>query len=509
MRTDPQKPASFRRQLAVTVAASTAVILLSSAIATAFLVSGWVKGSILTDMDHMVREFARRSVLVYLSHDEAIAKNTAETLRSLPSVHSVAFLDRDYRGLFDDPATAKPEFDHARREGPPGDQWEDDDYFHFLIPVETRPSGSPFDPASPAYAPEEARLGYVHVTLDQAPVHGLTAMIFGINVVLAAVFGALLLTWLNRRFERLTAPLGALVQTMKRAGGDRKGARAAVTGPAETRDIASVFNQMIERIENNQEILESEIAIRTSELREARDAALTASRTKSEFLSTLTHEIRTPLTAISGHTELTIEELHFIEHAGEAIQRLRMVLDTSRDLLGIMDEILTYARAEAGRSDITLTTVDLAQLVNRVSSAMQPMLLKNGNRLRVTFAGEPHVITDEGKIFHIVLNLVSNACKFTKNGEIHVHIECRSDRLSIAVADNGIGIPRDRQKLIFEPFQQADMGDTREHGGVGLGLAITKRFCEMLGGNIDVQSEEHMGSTFRVTIPLPMETGCE
>ncbi|MGH3119379.1 MAG: ATP-binding protein, partial [Gaiellales bacterium] len=92
---------------------------------------------------------------------------------------------------------------------------------------------------------------------------------------------------------------------------------------------------------------------------------------------------------------------------------------------------------------------------------------------------------------------------------IHVHVKCRSDRLSITVTDNGIGIPRGRQKFIFEPFQQADMGDTREHGGVGLGLAITKRFCEMLGGNIDVQSEERVGSTFRVTIPLPMETGRE
>jgi signal transduction histidine kinase len=509
MRTDPQKPASFRRQLAISVAASTAVILLASAIATAFLVSGWVKGSILTHMDHMVREFARRSVLVYLSHDEAIAKNTAETLRSLPSVQSVAFLDRDYRGLFDDPATAKPEFDRARGEGPPSGQWEDDDHFHFLVPVETRPTDSPFDPASPAYAPVAARLGYVHVALDKAPVHGLTAMIFGINVILALVFGALLVTWLNLRFERLTAPLGALVQTMKRAGGDQKGVRAEITGPVETRDIASVFNQMIERIENHQAILESEIAIRTSELREARDAALTASRTKSEFLSTLTHEIRTPLTAISGHTELTIEELHFIEHAGDAIQRLHMVLDTSRDLRGIMDEILTYAKAEAGKSDITLTTVDLARLVNRVSFAMQPMLLKNGNRLRVTFAGAPLVTTDEGKVFHIVLNLVSNACKFTRNGDIHVLVECRSDTLSIAVADNGIGIPKEQEALIFEPFQQADMGDTREHGGVGLGLAITKRFCEMLGGSIDVESEESVGSTFRVTIPLATQTGRE
>ncbi len=503
MGTDTGKSTSFRRQLAVTVAASTAIVLLFSALATGFLVSTWVRGSILTHMDHMVREFARRSVLVYLSHDEAVAKNTAETLRSLPSVHSVVFLDRGYRGLFGDPPAAKRVFEHVRRQKVPDAQWEDNEYFHFLVPVETQASASPFNPASPAYSVESARLGYVHVALDKTPVAGLTGMIFAINMLLAGVFGVLLVTWINARFQRLTEPLSALVQIMKRAGGDQKGVRAEVTGPAETRDIASVFNQMIAQIENNRAILESEIAIRTSELREARDAALTASRVKSEFLSTLSHEIRTPLTAIGGHTELTIEELRFIEHTEEAIQRLGVVVDTSRDLLGIMDEILTYAKAEAGKSDVTLSAVDLAQLVNRVSSSVQPMLLKNKNELRATVAGQAVVVTDEGKLFHIVLNLLSNACKFTENGQVHLAVACTADALSVTVSDTGIGIPQDRQKIIFEPFSQADMGEARVYGGVGLGLAITRRYCEMLGGRIGVESQEGVGSTFRVTIPLP------
>ncbi|MGH8613824.1 MAG: sensor histidine kinase, partial [Gammaproteobacteria bacterium] len=324
------------------------------------------------------------------------------------------------------------------------------------------------------------------------------------NVLIAVAFGALLLTWLRVRVRRMTEPLSDLAEIMSRAGQGESSVRAEVRGPAETRAIAKVFNLMIEKIEHTKELLESEVAIRTLELREARDAALQASRLKSEFLSMLTHEIRTPLTSIKGHTEFAIQDLRFIEDAGDIIKRLDVVLGTGREMLEIIDHILNYARAEAGKAEITISKVDLQNLVETVASSLQPMVVKYRNELLVCLEGEPVAELDEGKLRVILNNLLTNACKYTADGQIRLKVECGVDNLNIVVADTGIGIPESQRILIFEPFNQVDKSDAREDAGVGLGLAITKRFCEMLGGRIEVDSRVGTGSMFSVTIPLPV-----
>jgi two-component system sensor histidine kinase BarA len=254
-------------------------------------------------------------------------------------------------------------------------------------------------------------------------------------------------------------------------------------------------------------LLESEVAIRTLELREARDTALSASRQKSEFLSILTHEIRTPLTSIKGHTELAIRDLRFIEDANDIIERLAIVLGTGREMLEIIDHILEYARVEAGKTELKCKQIYLPAFVHTMATSIQPMVLRNRNELHVHLEGKSVAELDEGKLIVIMHNLLTNACKYTVDGQIQLQVACRAHKLSIVVADTGIGIPEDQQKAIFEPFNQVDKSNRRTYSGVGLGLAISKRYCEMRGGSMTLRSRIGCGSMFSVDIPLPIARG--
>lgn len=504
MPTERRSPRSFRRQLASTVLLSIAITLIASSIATAWIMSTWLRGSILSNLDEIVAEFAKHSVVVYLLEDEKVAKSTAAMVRSIRIVTSVMFLKRDLSPLFQDETLPSSVIEHKGSKKTTELCWEDPRYVHCIGPVATEPGTSPFDPAAPAYEPRAEVIGHVYVSIDKSLLGTLTKALIAANILIALVFGILLLTWLRSRVRLMTEPLSDLAETMARAGQGESGVRAELRGPAETQAIAGIFNLMIEKIEHNQELLESEVAIRTLELREARDAALTVSHLKSDFLSMLSHEIRTPLTSMEGHTEIAIRDLRFMDDADDIIKRLDVVLGTGREMLVIIDHILNYTRAEAGKAEITLSQVDIVKLLGKVKLTVQPLVLKNHDELLVEVHGEREVVLDEGKVLVIIHNLVTNACKHTTNGQIRLRIDCKADTLSIIVADTGAGIPDRYHALIFEPFSRV-AGSTADDGsGVGLGLAITKRFCELLGGGIRVESRVGIGSTFTVTIPLPI-----
>ncbi len=142
-------------------------------------------------------------------------------------------------------------------------------------------------------------------------------------------------------------------------------------------------------------------------------------------------------------------------------------------------------------------------MIEDIEEKVKPLVQSNVNELTIALNGRANIVTDKDKLLQILLNLLTNACKFTDNGTIWLGINCSHHRLRIEVKDTGIGIPADKQEEIFQPFRQGDMSDTREYAGTGLGLAITKNFCELLGGTISVESESGVGSTFSVTIPLP------
>ena len=226
-----------------------------------------------------------------------------------------------------------------------------------------------------------------------------------------------------------------------------------------------------------------------------------ASEHKSAFLASMSHELRTPLNAIIGYSEMLYETAQD-EGQDEFLPDLAKIRDAGRHLLGLINHILDLSKIEAGKMDLYLEEVDLAGLVEEVRSIVDPLTAANANRLEIVCpAALGTVYTDRTKLKQSLLNLLSNAGKFTHEGRIALEVRSAVGEISFIVSDTGIGMTDEQQGRLFQAFSQADASTTRQYGGTGLGLAITKHFCELLGGRIAVESAPGLGSTFTITLP--------
>jgi len=281
----------------------------------------------------------------------------------------------------------------------------------------------------------------------------------------------------------------------------------------EIQQIAGVYNQMIsslgerdQRLRGQRDLLETEVALRTSELIQARDAALEANRHKSEFLANITHELRTPLQSILGYTELIKETLEdeCIEDCDDDVEKITR---NAQHLLTLINSILDIAKIEAGKMEVKHQLINLGELVNDAAATVKPLVDNNNNQLLINAASIKELVyIDEQKVFQILLNLLSNAAKFTSNGTVSVDVVITNMVLKITVRDTGIGISEEQQKLIFEPFRQVDGSESRKFVGTGLGLSIVIRLTELLDGKVELSSKIDVGSSFTVTIPLGQQS---
>ncbi len=249
----------------------------------------------------------------------------------------------------------------------------------------------------------------------------------------------------------------------------------------------------------------TELKQRQDELEEARRAAEGASEAKSQFLASMSHELRTPLNAIIGYSEMLMEEASDLEQDA-FIPDLDKIAGSGRHLLMLINDILDLSKIEAGKMEVFVETFDLAGLIGEVAATVEPLMGKKSNDLQVKLGAElGEMRSDQTKIRQNLFNLLSNAAKFTENGEIGLSVQRQfspdGDRVVFEVSDNGIGMTEVERGKLFEAFTQADASTTRNYGGTGLGLNITRSFCQMIGGKIEVASTPGVGSTFTMTLP--------
>ena len=254
---------------------------------------------------------------------------------------------------------------------------------------------------------------------------------------------------------------------------------------------------------------EAELRRKQEELEQARDAALEASRAKSQFLANMSHELRTPLNAIIGYAEMLIEDAED-DDLPEFADDLGKVRKAGQHLLSLINDVLDISKIEAGAMKLHLEAFDVRTTVAGVVTTVEPLLVERRNKLQVFYGdGLGTMTADLTKVRQTLLNLLGNAAKFTEAGEVTLRVSKTVDGgepfFEFEIRDTGIGIGPEHLGRLFRPFMQADSSTSRRFGGTGLGLAISSRFCTMMGGRIEVESEEGVGSVFRVL--LPQEVG--
>lgn len=510
-----KKHISFRLQLFLIFAACGISVAIAAAAAYAYSTSQ----SLLQLYEHQAlratENFAQLSELALLYESGENAIDAAAATLAFPSIKQVAIVNSEGTVLLEQGNWYGNKFAFGKRQ--PNSQTaqeahSNDQAWTYWAPVFTQTmSTQSEDELVVTGSKEKEYLGYVYVIQDKKEFIETEFALFKQNIIIGLICGIGFVVLSHFALLRLLAPMTKLVNVMERTRAGETSARAAEEGPEEIVDIAEIYNNVMDVLEQRdaqlvqqKDILETEVELRTQELVQTRDQAVDANRHKSEFLANMSHELRTPLQAIMGYSDIIRETLED-EGLDEYCEDIDRITHNATHLLSLISSILDLSKIEAGRMDLKLSNTAVGSIVENAAKTIRPLMQQGHNELIIdTDALDVSIDVDATKMLQILLNLLSNAGKFTQNGTISVVTRHSPDNLHIDVVDTGIGMSEQQQSIIFDEFRQIDGSTTREFEGTGLGLSITKRFCELMGGTIQVKSTEGQGSCFSINIPLPI-----
>ncbi len=510
--------ASFKHQLLSFFILSVGLLALITSVVTSWQAGRIVSESKVNTGINLTENLAEQGVLALLTGSKENAQDAINSALSFKAVTAVAILKNDGSALVNKTKEKGNHFYLEFAEQLKSKQYiEKPKLYHdletkwlFVAPIFFNDDSDDNDTVQPTTQDVESQiLGYVILEYSKENLSKIKTSIFSFSLMIGGIIAFSLGLLMNWGINRLIAPLQQLAQTMRSSTEDNLYPLAETEGTLEFSQIADTYNELMLALESqnielhrHRDTLESEVELRTQELIVARDTALTASRHKSEFLANISHELRTPLQAIIGYNDLVREELEILKMDNQ-VDELNTSIRSAHHLLELINNILDIAKIEAGRMDLYLKPVDIAMVVGEAVETINPIAIANKNEVIVKRDENCGIINiDRQKLMQIFLNLLSNACKFTQNGKVIFHIERKKNHLFFSITDTGMGIPKENLSMIFEQFTQVDGQQTRHYGGTGLGMAITKNFCTLMGGEITVTSELNVGSCFSVKIPI-------
>jgi signal transduction histidine kinase len=339
-----------------------------------------------------------------------------------------------------------------------------------------------------------SKLGMVRIGFSMKKQDAFFARTVGFGLGAAILAGAIILTIQYFRLRRLLEPLSSLTAFTAEVDAGNLARQAPVVRLDEVGQLAVAFNRMLDELAAS--------TVSRDQLVLAKEQAEQASNAKSMFLANMSHELRTPLNAIIGYSEMLQEDCQdgALEQMGLDLAKIEKA---GKILLVLINDVLDISKVESGKMEFFPEKFAVRTLIQEVAQTAAPLANKRHNQLRIDCEPEAaEAFADPARFRQSLLNLLGNACKFTERGVITVKASRPSGEwVDVSVADTGIGITSEQIAKLFRPFTQADSSTTRKYGGTGLGLALSRELCRMMGGDITVESQIDVGSTFTIRVP--------